>query len=115
MIEYLDNGIPQPDQIKVGYYFPHVRKKLETGKQGAFVTNNRVKYMPIELRAPIENLGTFDVIIHKVTDLLLSNKPEDQQGIENLLNYLQTRSNVLLLDPIQGLAYTNSRKAFLTL
>lgn len=114
-IHYLENVIPDAEQVSVGYYFPHLRKKLETGKQGAFVSNSRVKYMPVELRAPIENLGEFDVIVHKITDLLLSDKEEDKQAIENLERYLASHPKTLLLDPIQGLRYTNNRRAFLEL
>lgn len=113
-IQYLNEQTPDPDQIKVGYYFPHLRKKLETGKQGAFVTNPKVSYMPIELRAPIEHLGNFDVIVHKVTDLMLSGLPEDQEGLDNLRAYLRNNPKVLLLDPLEGLEITNSRREFLT-
>ena len=112
-IHYLDNIGPSADQVRVGYYFPHVRKKLETGKQGAFVSNARVRYMPIELRAPIENLGEFDVIVHKVTDLMLSDKSEDVEAIENLQRYMASHPGTLLLDPLEGLAFTNNRRAFL--
>ena len=114
-MEYMENTTPSPQQINVGYYFPHIRKKLETGKQGAFVNGENIRYMPIELRAPIENLGNFDVIIHKITDLMLSDKPEDKEGIINLENYIRNHPKTLLLDPIQGLEYTNNRKALLTI
>mmetsp|Transcript_22517 Transcript_22517/g.22243 ORF Transcript_22517/g.22243 Transcript_22517/m.22243 type:complete len:322 (+) Transcript_22517:775-1740(+) len=113
-INYLNNEAPEPNQVKVGYYFPHLRKKLETGKQGAFVSNSKVFYMPIELRAPIESLGNFDVIVHKVTDMMLSGKPEDQEGLDNLRAYIESHPNVLLLDPLEGLQITNSRREFLT-
>ena len=114
-MEYMENTTPSPQQINVGYYFPHIRKKLETGKKGAFVNGENIRYMPIELRAPIENLGNFDVIIHKITDLMLSDKPEDKEGIINLENYIRNHPKTLLLDPIQGLEYTNNRKALLTI
>jgi Inositol 1,3,4-trisphosphate 5/6-kinase ATP-grasp domain/Haloacid dehalogenase-like hydrolase/Inositol 1,3,4-trisphosphate 5/6-kinase pre-ATP-grasp domain len=114
-LNYIQNLSPGPGQVRVGYYFPSIRKKLETGKQGAFVSNERVFYMPIELRAPIEHLGDFDVIVHKITDLLLSGDPKDRDGVVNLQNYISSRPNVLILDPVDGLQYTNSRKAFLTM
>lgn len=110
-IQYLDEG-GHKDQIRVGYYFPHLRKKLETGKQGAFVSGPKVTYLPVELRAPIENLGKFNVIVHKVTDLLLSNNPEDQEAIRGLQDYLSRNPDVLLLDPLDGLQYSNNRRAF---
>lgn len=113
-IEYLDRG-GFKGQLKVAYYFPSLRKKLETGKQRAFVSNDRIKYMPVELRAPIENLGEFDVIVHKVTDLLLSDNEDAKEGIRNLQNYLSTHPNVLVLDPIDSLQFTNYRSKLSTI
>lgn len=107
-IEYLNAG-GHSSQLKVGYYFPSLRKKLETGKQKAFVSNEKVTYMPIELRAPIENLGDFDVIVHKVTDLLLSTDENSKEAIRNLKHFSETHPNVLVLDPVDSLQFTNYR------
>lgn len=113
-IEYLDAG-GHTGQLKVGYYFPSLRKKLETGKQKAFISNEKVSYMPIELRAPIENLGDFDVIVHKVTDLLLANDENSKEAVRNLKQFSETHPNVLVLDPVESLQYTNYRSKLSTI
>ena len=107
-IEYLDDFNPR-NQIRVAYYFPSLRKKLETGQQKAFVSNNRVSYMPVELRAPIENLGEFDVFVHKVTDLLLSESAEAKEALANLEEYQAKHPHVLIIDPVSSLEFTNFR------
>ena len=112
-IGYLDNVVPGVEQVRVGYYFTNIREKLETGRKGAFVSNERVRYMPIELRAPIENQGEFDVIVHEVTDLMMSDKVEDVESMETLQKYIETHPSTLLLDPLAGLVYTMDRRAFL--
>ena len=111
-IEYLNSVTPEPDQVKVGYYFPDIKKKLETGRKKAFVPNSKIFYMPIEIRSPPEKLGSFDVIIQKVTDLYFSTNKKDQEALEGLQEYMDKHPEVLVLDPLEDLALTNNRKVF---
>jgi HAD superfamily hydrolase (TIGR01509 family) len=108
-IQYLDQCQNFQGQVRVAYYFPSLRKKLETGRQKAFISNEKVTYLPVELRAPIENLGEFDVVVHKVTDLLLSNDPHSREALENLNEFQRRYPEVLVIDPVSSLEFTNFR------
>ena len=109
-IEYFNHQTPNTDQIKVGYYFPSFAKKYQTGSLKAFVPCKEIFYMPIEILAPIETFGHLDVIVHKVTDFLLSDEPSE--ALDNLTEYLQRHPEVLLLDSIEGVKLTSNRLNF---
>lgn len=71
-LEYLKSGAVQGSQLRVGYYFPNKRRKLEVASKHAFISSARVLYTPILLNLPIESQGEFDVIVQKVSDIYLS-------------------------------------------
>mmetsp|Transcript_9494 Transcript_9494/g.18342 ORF Transcript_9494/g.18342 Transcript_9494/m.18342 type:complete len:291 (+) Transcript_9494:1448-2320(+) len=69
-LEYLATQVPS-NQIRVGYYFPNKRRKLEVSQKKAFISNSRVLYDPILLSIPVEVQGEYDVIVQKVSDIYL--------------------------------------------
>lgn len=110
-IKYLDQGL-QTQQLQVGYYLPGLKKRLDMGMQQVFVSTRRVRFIPIELLAPLEFQGPLDVLVHKATDIHLSKDPASQESLEALASYSRKHKELLVLDSVQALYTTTRRDKF---
>ena len=110
-IQLLDQG-PFAQQLQVGYYLPGLKKRLDMGMQQAFVSTRRVRFIPVELLAPLEFQGPLDVLVHKATDLHLSKDPAAQEALEALATYSRKHKELLILDSVQALFTTTRRDKF---
>ena len=64
--------------------------------------------IPLDLTQSLESQGPFDVLIHKVTDLVTSELPADKQQIENFKSFTAAHPALPVLDPLDStLALTN--------
>lgn len=104
-ITYLNTVTPSPTQFQVGYYLSNLRKKLEAGKIGFCLSTKDLRYIPIEFIGPLDCLPALHCIFHKATNLLVL---PDQSHIENLVSYLSSHPETILIDPIEPVrALTN--------
>ena len=111
-IQLLDSPPDPRLQLQVGYYLPGIKKRLDMGMQKAFISSRRVRYIPIELLAPLECQEPLDVLVHKATDLHLSSDPEAQAALEALAQFARQHKELLVLDSAQALYTTTRRDKF---
>ena len=104
---------PSPNQIKVGYYIHKPKKKFEIASKKMFISNAEIHYKNIDLWAPVELQGQFDLIVHKATDLMFPKDKQDERAFENLKQYLESHPQTLMIDPFESLYLTKNREAFI--
>ena len=120
--------------MRIGYYFPEKKLKkqgisefLDFAKQALYIPNvfslvfsslsrtstfhcssHGLQMIPLDLTQNLEAQGPFDVLIHKVTDLVTSEHPADKQQMENFKTYTAAHLALPVLDPLDStLALTN--------
>ncbi|ORX83571.1 inositol 1, 3, 4-trisphosphate 56-kinase [Anaeromyces robustus] len=91
-------------KYKIGYVFSEKKIKHQGIQQFIdYSRSNNFIINPINLDIPIENQGPYDLIIHKITDLIAKAENGDeavQKQVDNFKNYVKNNPNIPILDPL---------------
>ncbi|CAG5133746.1 unnamed protein product, partial [Candidula unifasciata] len=92
---------------RVGYWISEKkRKKLDFDEHRELFRNAGIELIQIDLKKSLENQGPFDLLVHKVTDILaraVSGHKSSQNAIQNLENYIRSHSECVVLDPLPSI------------
>lgn len=91
---------------KVGYFLPErKRKKLNLDSFTTLCKAREITVAPVDLLQRLEDQGPYDLIIHKLTDVITRAQDGDnkaQQMMSNLQEYVRKHPQVIVLDPIKA-------------
>ncbi|BFZ07111.1 hypothetical protein BsWGS_10150 [Bradybaena similaris] len=92
---------------RVGYWISEKkRRKLDFAEHRELFRNAGIELVQIDLKKSLENQGPFDLLVHKVTDILAlaaSGHKSSEHAIQNLENYIQTHPECVVLDPLHSI------------
>ncbi|GFO35239.1 inositol-tetrakisphosphate 1-kinase [Plakobranchus ocellatus] len=92
---------------RVGYWISEKkRKKIDFKEQQEMFRCAGIELVEIDLKQSMEAQGPFDLIIHKVTDILAranDGHVSSQNAIANLEGYLKTHPACVVMDPLDSI------------
>lgn len=91
---------------KVGYFLPErKRRKLNLDNFTSLCKAREITVAPVDLLQCLEDQGPYDLIIHKLTDVITQAQDGDnkaKQMMTNLQEYVRKHPHVIVLDPINA-------------
>ncbi|XP_055879095.1 inositol-tetrakisphosphate 1-kinase-like [Biomphalaria glabrata] len=92
---------------RVGYWISEKkRKKLDFEEHRERFRNAGIELVQIDLKQPLEKQGPFDLLVHKVTDLLArayDGHQSSERAVQNLETYIQQHPECIVLDPFDSI------------
>ncbi|XP_043918929.1 inositol-tetrakisphosphate 1-kinase-like [Protopterus annectens] len=91
---------------RIGYFLSEKkRKKLNFQNFTDLCRKRGLEVVKIELNAPLVDQGPFDVIIHKISDLMLESDYDIQSFhiVQHFQEYMAAHPNTVLLDPLPAM------------
>ncbi|XP_072895247.1 inositol-tetrakisphosphate 1-kinase isoform X2 [Hemitrygon akajei] len=92
---------------RVGYWLSEKKiKKLNFQAFADLCRKRGIDVVPLDLEKPIEEQGPLDVIIHKLTDVILEadqNDAQSQELLQRFQDYINTHPETIILDPLPAI------------
>ncbi|XP_059160505.1 inositol-tetrakisphosphate 1-kinase-like [Physella acuta] len=92
---------------RVGYWISEKKKKkLDFEEHRERFRNAGIDLIQIDLNQSLETQGPFDLLVHKVTDLLataIDGHQPSQRAVRNLEVYIQNHPETVVLDPLDSI------------
>ncbi|XP_062899203.1 inositol-tetrakisphosphate 1-kinase-like isoform X3 [Mobula hypostoma] len=92
---------------RVGYWLSEKKiKKLNFQAFADLCRKRGIDVVPLDLEKPIEEQGPLDVIIHKLTDVILEadqNDAQSQELLQRVQDYINTHPETIILDPLPAI------------
>ncbi|XP_053330707.1 inositol-tetrakisphosphate 1-kinase [Spea bombifrons] len=92
---------------RVGYWLSEKKiKKLNFQAFAELCRKRGIEVVQLDLAKPIEDQGPLDVIIHKLTDVILEadqNDDESVQIVQRFQDYIEAHPETIILDPLPAI------------
>uniref|UniRef100_A0A3Q3X045 Inositol-tetrakisphosphate 1-kinase n=1 Tax=Mola mola TaxID=94237 RepID=A0A3Q3X045_MOLML len=92
---------------RVGYWLSEKKmKKLNFQAFADLCRKRGIEVVQLDLSQPLEEQGPLDVIIHKLTDLILEADQNDSQAmllVQRVQDYIDTHPETIILDPLPAI------------
>ncbi|XP_075999975.1 inositol-tetrakisphosphate 1-kinase-like isoform X2 [Genypterus blacodes] len=81
------------------------RRRMNMDAFAQLCAGHGVEVVEINLTQPLASQGPFDVIIHKLSDVIVEaeHDSQSQQLLDNFQSYVSTHPNTVLLDPLSAM------------
>ncbi|XP_017578881.2 inositol-tetrakisphosphate 1-kinase-like [Pygocentrus nattereri] len=78
------------------------RRRMKVAALADLCASRGLQVVEIDLTQPMESQGPFDVIMHKLSDIIVEaeHDSQSQQLLHNFQNYVSTHPRTVLLDPL---------------
>lgn len=89
------------------------RRRMNLDKFSDFCAGHGITVVEINLSQPLEPQGPFDVIVHKLSDIIVEAERDNQshQLLDNFQNYIAAHPNTVILDPLPAMTQLLDRFA----
>ncbi|XP_075905845.1 inositol-tetrakisphosphate 1-kinase-like isoform X2 [Nelusetta ayraudi] len=89
------------------------RRRMNLDAFAHLCAGNGVEVVEIDLTQPLEPQGPFNVIIHKLSDIIVEaeHDSESQQMLADFQSYVSAHPNIVLLDPLPAMTQLLNRFA----
>ena len=94
---------------KVGLLLCTQHKRRSLIKKGCFSSTPELRFCCIEPYAELEAQGPFDVILHKVSEIVSSEDPEDKAAVKRLRDYIEAHPETKVIDSLDVFNFTLNR------
>uniref|UniRef100_A0A8C4ZCP7 Inositol-tetrakisphosphate 1-kinase n=1 Tax=Gadus morhua TaxID=8049 RepID=A0A8C4ZCP7_GADMO len=92
---------------RVGYWLSEKKmKKLNFQAFADLCRKRGIEVVQLDLNLPLEEQGPLDVIIHKLTDLILEADQNDSQAVlqvQRVQDYMEAHPETIILDPLPAI------------
>nr|XP_019940292.1 PREDICTED: inositol-tetrakisphosphate 1-kinase [Paralichthys olivaceus] len=92
---------------RVGYWLSEKKmKKLNFQAFADLCRKRGIEVVQLDLSQPLEEQGPLDVIIHKLTDLILEADQNDSQAVllvQRVQDYIDAHPETIVLDPLPAI------------
>ncbi|KAK8854233.1 Inositol-tetrakisphosphate 1-kinase [Tritrichomonas musculus] len=75
-----------------------------------YAASHNIEVVPIDLKNPIENQGHFDLIIHKMTNVMDGHNMNCNEELNCLYKYTKEHPEVIIIDDLDSVAITLDRE-----
>lgn len=75
-----------------------------------YAASKDVEVVPIDLKKPIDNQGNFDLIIHKLTNIMCGHNMECNDELKNLYEFSKSHQDIVIVDDLDSVAITLDRE-----
>lgn len=75
-----------------------------------YASSKDIEVIPIDLTKPIENQGPFDLVIHKLTNIMSGHNMQCNEELKNLYDFTKKNPNVIIVDDLESVAVTLDRE-----
>ncbi|XP_026228312.1 inositol-tetrakisphosphate 1-kinase-like isoform X2 [Anabas testudineus] len=91
---------------RVGFCLSHKkRRRMNLDAFAEFCAGHGVEVVEIDLTQPLDRQGPFNVIVHKLSDVIVDaeHDSQSQQFLANFQNYVSAHPGTVLLDPLPAM------------
>ena len=75
-----------------------------------YAASKDIEVIPIDLKMSVEDQGPFDLIIHKMTNVMSGHNMECNEELKNLYEFTKKNPKVVVIDKLESVAVTLDRE-----
>lgn len=81
------------------------RRRMNLDAFSQFCAGHGIQVVEINLNQPLEPQGPFDIIVHKLSDVIVEGEHDNQsqQLLDNFQKYVSAHPNTIILDPLPSM------------